>query len=191
MRFLFVLGLMLLGSGAAIAQDDTAPEPELQPLKGAFECSVLQTADGDVLHLNCTETESPLAEDWDYEIYKVERSPYSSSGRVTVWVRSNVDMNEMGLRFRFHYNETISPYVGESTGWDYDIKAGETWSESAYSDFTPWESVEILDDPQYGWTCKGCGEYVVDDVPTASTIDLLSINPADMGRLLEEVYSSQ
>ena len=151
---------------------------------------MLQTAEGDVLHLNCTETESPLAEDWDYEIYKVERSRYSS-GRITAWVRSNVDMNEMGLRFRFHYNESVSPYVGEDTGWNFNVKAGEIWSESAYSDFTPWESVEILDDPQYGWVCKGCGEYVIDDVVVSTTVDLLSIDPADMGRLMQEIHSAQ
>ncbi len=55
MRAVVTMWALLLAS-AVYGQDDTAPEPELEQLKGAFECTVLQTAEGDVLSLlRCSE----------------------------------------------------------------------------------------------------------------------------------------
>lgn len=183
--------LVLACPALVLAQTDPVDPVELHPIGGVFECSVQQTAEGDVLQLSCTETTSPRAEDWDYEITKVTQGTRyngEQSGRISVWLRSNVAMDQMRLRVTFRYNDTV--YVGEEQVWDSDILAGQTWAESVYSDFVPWTHVTIEADPTYGWTCKGCGTYIADDTPVSNAVDPKSIQPADIGRFLGEIQEA-
>ena len=183
-----VFGFLAMGvMFPALAQEQEESEPVLEQLKGTFECSVLQTAGGDVLHLNCTETESPLAGDWDFEVYRVTRSSYSSRW-VFLDLRSNVDMQEIQLRVKFHYPD--NEYVGEGTVWNFNILAGQTWTETAYADYEGdvWESVEILSDPSYGnWRCGGCGAYEFADIEATRLVDPTSIQPEDFGAFIQEI----
>ena len=191
-RYATVGGLIfILQSIAAMGQDaDPEPEPELHQLKGAYECSVLQTAGGDILHLNCTETESPLAGDWDFEIYNVTRSRFSDS-RITIWIRSRVDMDQLRLIVRFHYTDDGMALMEEDSAVEFDVVAGETWSDTVYSDFEPIQSVEISGNPLYGnWVCQGCGEFVFTDIEVSSLIDPRSIQLEDMGRFMQEVQEA-
>ncbi len=189
MRAVVTMCALLLVS-AVYGQDDTASEPELEQLKGAFECTVLQTAEGDVLQLNCTETESPLAGDWHFEIYRVTRSRFSSS-RVTIWLRSKVEMHELRLLVKFHHNDNGVPLVNTKSTWSYEVEPGETFSETAYPDFTPIQSVEIANDPLYGpWVCKGCGVFEFDDIEVSMMVDPVSIQTEDAGRFLQEMQEA-
>ena len=182
---LMTVAAFALSTAAARAQDD--PDPELHQLKGVFECTVQQTADGDVLHLNCTETESPLSLDFDIELYKVTVGEYSTS-RTTLWLRANTNMARHRLILSYkHTSEPTYVDVEEVVGYD-ERSQGETWTSTVYPDFT-WTSVEIAVDPGYGWTCKGCGTYVHGDVPVAAAVDPTSIRPEDVGRFLQEMQN--
>ena len=176
-----VLAFGVIAAPAVFAQGDP---PELQPLGGTYECSILQDAAGDVLHLNCTESGSTLAENWDIEVYKVTRN---RNDRLSVWLRSNVDMAGWRILLRFRHSSDPT-YVDEETiGYSGDDKRrGETWSESIYPDFT-WTSVEILADPTFGWVCQGCGTFQLDDIQVSNLIDPTSIRPEDAPRFLQEM----
>lgn len=165
-----------------------AQEPELQQLKGLFECTVQQTAEGDVLHLNCTETESPLAADHDIELYRVTLRRYSES--VTLWLRANRDMAAYSYRMLLRFKHSNDPtFVDEESASSFEDRTkGERWSTTVYPDFT-WTSVEIVPDPAVGRVCKGCGTYVHSDLPVSTLVDPSSIRPEDAGRFLQEMQS--
>ena len=168
----------------ALAQDDP---PELHPLKGAFECSVLQDAAGDVLHLNCVESKSPLVADHDIEVYRVTRRPRSDA--ITVWLRSKVDMAGFQLFARFRHSSDPTFVNEETVGYRLDDRRqSEEWTATVYPDLT-WTSVEIVADPTYGWVCKGCGTFLYQDIRVTGLIDPTSIRPQDAARFLQEVQS--
>lgn len=159
--------------------------PELQPLGGTFECSVLQDAGGDVLHLNCVESESPLTKDWDIEVYRVTRRSYSSS--ISVWLRSNTDMSGFRLFARFRHSSDPTFVNEETIGYSGDEKRrGEEWTDTVYPDFT-WTSVEIVADPTFGWVCQGCGTFRYEDIRVSGLVDPTSIRPQDAARFLQEL----
>ena len=169
---------------AAAAQAQDPPEPQLQALGGTFECSVLQTAEGDVLQLTCTETDSPLAESFDFEVYQVRRPRYSSN-RISIGVRANVAIADLRLEVVFRH--TGSSYVNRELAWERGIAAGESWSESVYPD-SDWTHVDINPAPGYqGWECRGCGTFVFADIPISSFVDPSSIRPEDAARFLREM----
>ena len=200
MKALTTAAMLMLMTGTALADMRTfmavvvfalAPPafgqetPALEQLKGTFECTVLQTAGGDVLHLNCTESASPLAEDWDFEIYRVTKVRYSE--RISIWLRSNVAMERMYLDVTFrHQNDQT--YQDQDYTSSSDIAAGEEWTEAVYPEFT-YTHVDIAARPGYGWTCKGCGTYVGTDLPTSNLVDPTSIKPEDVGRFMQEMQS--
>ena len=176
------LAMVVIAAGGAHAQE---PEPRLEVLGGTFECSVLQTAAGDVLQLACTETESPLAEDHDFEVYRVTRQRYSDA--ISIWLRANTAMEQMRLAVTFRHSGN-DPYTNQETTWAMDIAAGETWTEAVYPDFT-WTHVDIAPMPGYGWECKGCGTFVGTDIPISSLMNPASIQPQDAARFLQEMQS--
>ena len=183
---LMTITAFTLSSAAARAQDDDT-EPELHQLKGVFECTVQQTAAGDVLHLNCTETERALSSEFDIDLYKVTVGQYTTS-RITLWLRANTNMARHRLTLSFmHTNDLTYVDMEEVVGYD-ERSQGETWSSTVYPDFT-WTSVEIAVDPGYGWTCKGCGTYVHSDVPVSSAVDPASIRPEDVGKFLRNMQN--
>ena len=180
--FSAALTLGMFAAPAVFAQNDP---PELHPLGGTFECSVLQGAGGDVLHLNCTESESVLAENWDIEVYRVTRRSYSDS--ISVWLRSNVDMSGYRLFARFRHSSDPTFVNEETIGYSGNEKRrGETWSDTVYPDFT-WTSVEIVADPTFGWVCQGCGTFQYSDIQVSGEIDPASIRPQDAARFLQEM----
>ena len=154
---------------------------------GTFACTIHQSAAGDVVNLSCTETESPLAEDWDFEVYRLTRARYGDS--ISLWLRSNVAMETLYLDVTFrHQNDQT--YQDQAYTISLDIVPGEEWTESVYPEFT-YTHIDIAVRPGYGWTCKGCGTYVGTDIPTSNLVDPTSIQPQDVGRFPQDAVTPQ
>ena len=151
---------------------------------GTFECSVLQTAQGDVLQLNCTETDSPLAESFDFEVYRVRLWQYNNYN-IQIGMRAHAAIAELRLEVVFRHSG--DPYVDREQTYESDIAAGDTWNESVIPDFR-WTHVDIHPAPGYqGWECRGCGTFVFADIPISSLVDPSSIRPEDAARFLREM----
>ena len=66
------------------------------------------------------------------------------------------------------------------------------WRE--WSSTTSWR--DVVGDPvpspsqsADGFLCKGCGTYTVESLPPTSSIDMTSIDPADINIVLDEITS--
>ena len=171
---------------AAAAQAQDPPEPQLQALGGTFECSVLQTAEGDVLQLTCTETDSPLAESFDFEVYQVRRMQYGDA--ISIGMRANAAIGSSSLELEAVFRRTGDPYVERVRPLNYRARsAGESWVLTVYPD-SAWTHVDIQPAPGYSaWECRGCGTFVFADIPISSLVDPSSIRPEDAARFLREM----
>ncbi len=181
----------MLWAAPVEAQDD--PPPVLHPFGGGYECNVTQTLEGDVVNISCVAADSPLADDFDYEVFNVERYVPSFSGGhwLKFQLRTNVDILQVLLEYTFY---PIDEQYGiiENSGYDsdlQDLRPGQRVSVTVIPDVLGpdvyWDRVDITS--RDGFRCKGCGAYAASDLPESDEINLDSIDPADLTAVLDEV----
>ena len=180
----------VMAAAPADAQDDP---PVLHPFGGGYECDVTQTLEGDVINLSCVAVDSPLADDFDYEVFNVERYVPSFSGGhwLKFKLRTNVDVLQILLEYTF-YPVGEQHGIVENSSYDsdlQDLRRGQQVSVTVIPDVlgsdVSWDRVDIRS--RDGFRCKGCGAYAAADLPESDEINLDSIDPADLSAVLNEV----
>ena len=176
-------------SQLVMAQDP----PVLHPVEGSYECSVTQTVGGDVFNLSCVESESPLADEFDYELIDITRyEPIISDAH---WLKFNLRANtailQVVLEYAFYPPGDQYGVVENSVG-DRDLqnlRVGQRVSVTVIPDILgpdlQWDRVSIT--AADGFRCKGCGTYTVESLPETDSIDMGSIDPADINIVLDEI----
>ena len=192
---LTMLTVALFGFPQSVMAQDPPNPPVLHPVEGSYECSVTQTVDGDVFNMSCVESDSPLADEWDYELFDIQR--YEPSISDAHWLefnlRANTEILQVVLEYVFY--PPGDPYgVVEDSVFDRDLRnlrPGQRVSVTVIPDVLgpdlQWDRVSIS--AADGFRCKGCGTYAVESLPETDSIDMGSIDPADINIVLDEITS--
>ena len=193
MRFQVLMSMTLVGFSQPIMGQEP---PVLHPVEGSYECSVSQTVGGDVFDLSCVKSESPLADDmFDYELIDITR--YEPSISDAHWLkfslRTNKPILQVVLEYVFYPPGEQYGVVENSIGDRdlQDLRTGQRVSVTVIPDLLgpdlQWDRVSIT--AADGFLCKGCGTYTVESLPPTSSIDMTSIDPADINIVLDEITS--
>lgn len=184
MRIPLILAISL--ASLATAQDDNT-EPKVI---GDYDCSVTQALDTAVLTLTCSVQTGDDVTDYDYEITEVTRyEAYSGDHWLKLTVKSNRALPAIMLEYEYFAPGEAHGLI-ENSVYDrdlQDLRAGERVNLTEIPDIDTWDRVRISSID--GFECKGCGTYSRTELSLTTSIDMSSINPQDLGVVIQEVQA--